>query len=83
MKALAITGAAGGIGAAIARRAKAEGFTPLVLMDRNAEGLAAVTEPAALIAAMASHPKLIERPIVVSGSRAAIGRPPEQVLEIL
>ena len=36
-----------------------------------------------LIDAMASHPKLIERPIVVNGQRAAIGRPPESVLEIL
>ena len=36
-----------------------------------------------LIAAMAEYPKLIERPIVVNGHRAAIGRPPEAVLEIL
>ncbi len=38
---------------------------------------------AALIAAMVENPILIERPIVVSGARAALGRPPEQVLEIL
>ena len=38
---------------------------------------------AQLIAAMATHPVLIERPIVVCGSRAAIGRPPENVLAIL
>jgi arsenate reductase len=37
----------------------------------------------AIIAAMATHPKLIERPIVVVGSRAVIGRPPEAVLAIL
>ena len=36
-----------------------------------------------LIDAMLSHPILIERPIVVSGERARIGRPPESVLEIL
>jgi arsenate reductase len=36
-----------------------------------------------LIAAMISHPRLIERPIVVYDDRAALGRPPEQVLDIL
>lgn len=36
-----------------------------------------------LIAAMAEYPKLIERPIVVKGSKARIGRPPALVLEIL
>ncbi len=37
----------------------------------------------ALIDAMAEHPILIERPIVVANGRAALGRPPENVLEIL
>jgi len=37
----------------------------------------------ALIAAMAAHPRLIERPIVLANGKAAIGRPPEAVLEIL
>lgn len=36
-----------------------------------------------LIDAMLAHPKLIERPIVVKEGKAALGRPPEQVLEIL
>lgn len=37
----------------------------------------------ALIAAIASHPVLIERPIVVANGKAALGRPPENVLSIL
>lgn len=37
----------------------------------------------ALLKAMAQHPRLIQRPIVVVGDRARIGRPPEAVLEIL
>lgn len=36
-----------------------------------------------LIRLMVAHPILIERPIVVCGERARLGRPPEQVLEIL
>lgn len=38
---------------------------------------------AALIKAMAANPKLIERPIFINGDKAAIGRPPENVLSIL
>jgi arsenate reductase len=36
-----------------------------------------------LVALMHAHPILIERPVVIAGDRARIGRPPEAVLEIL
>ncbi|HEY2452268.1 MAG TPA: arsenate reductase (glutaredoxin) [Scandinavium sp.] len=40
-------------------------------------------DESALIAAMMANPTLIERPIVVKNGQARIGRPPEQVLEII
>jgi len=55
---------------------------------RKKEAAEAGVDPAKLsedelIAAMAKHPIIVERPIVVSGGKAALGRPPEKVLEVL
>jgi len=49
----------------------------------RALGLADETDEATLLAAMAAHPILIERPIVIVGKRAAICRPPELVETLL
>ncbi|MDD3595350.1 arsenate reductase (glutaredoxin) [Sulfuricurvum sp.] len=46
-------------------------------------GLAKVTDEAKLIDALAQHPKLIERPILIDGNRAVIGRPVEKVIDFL
>lgn len=40
-------------------------------------------DDARLLEAMSAHPRLIQRPIVIHGQQARIGRPPETVLEIL
>ena len=57
------------------RKGEAE-FRELGLADPS------LTE-AELVSAMVSNPRLIERPIVVANGKAAIGRPPESVLDIL
>ena len=46
-------------------------------------GLSKASSDDALISAMVSTPKLIERPIAETETAAAIGRPPENVLELL
>ncbi len=55
-------------------RTKEELYNELNLADASEEQL---------FIAMAEHPKLIERPIVVANGKAKHGRPPEQVLTIL
>ena len=37
----------------------------------------------AVLDAVAAHPELLERPILVRGERAVVGRPPERILELL
>lgn len=51
--------------------------------EHKALGLPDADDADELIGRMAEHPEIIERPIVVRGAKARLGRPPEQVLEIL
>ena len=52
--------------------------------DAYAEsGLTETSTATQIIAAIVSNPKILERPIVVHGDRAALGRPPENILKIL
>lgn len=52
--------------------------------EYQALGLAdASLTDAALLRAIAAHPKLLQRPIVVRGGRAVIARPPELLLQLL
>jgi arsenate reductase len=61
---------------------------PAAKLVRKKEAAAAGIDPTALsedalIAAMVKNPIIIERPIVISGAQAALGRPPEAVLSVL
>jgi arsenate reductase len=49
----------------------------------SSAGLADDASDDAILRAMAAHPVLIERPILVRGRRAAVGRPPERILDLL
>ena len=49
----------------------------------NELGLGDEHDDEALIRAMVENPILIQRPIVICGNRAAIGRPPESALAVL
>ncbi len=48
-----------------------------------AAGLSPRSSKAAILSALATHPRLLERPILVSATAAAIGRPTEQALALL
>ena len=48
-----------------------------------ATGLSKQSDDDALLDAIAKHPVLLERPILVHGARAVLGRPPERVLDLL
>jgi arsenate reductase (glutaredoxin) len=61
---------------------------PAAKLVRKKEAAAAGIDPKALsedalVAAMIKNPIIIERPIVISGAKAALGRPPEAVLSVL
>ncbi|MEO0423046.1 MAG: ArsC/Spx/MgsR family protein [Pseudomonadota bacterium] len=65
---------------------KLGGVSPREFMrakDGPALGIDAQASDNEVFAAMAEHPKLIQRPIGIKGARAAVGRPIEQLLEIL
>ncbi|TWT38430.1 arsenate reductase (glutaredoxin) [Blastopirellula retiformator] len=51
--------------------------------DLRKLGLPRPADSAEVVKTLAEHPALIERPIVVSGGKARLGRPPENVLELL
>jgi arsenate reductase len=75
--------------ATLERLLDALGLEPRALMRRKEAEYAAagLDDPrltrSELVRAMVEHPRLIERPIAVNGRKVALGRPPEQVLEIL
>ena len=73
--------------AEIKKLLKMLGLAPRQLLRKKEAKEAGLDKPgltdAEIIAGMVKHPIVIERPIVVKGSRAALGRPPEAVLKIL
>jgi arsenate reductase (glutaredoxin) len=63
------------------------GVGPREVLRRNDQafrdlGLTGEEDDATLIALMAEHPTLLQRPIGVLGNRAVVGRPPERLLDL-
>ena len=64
------------------------GITPIELVRKN-EGIwkenfkGKTLSDDAIIEAMVANPKLIERPIIINGNKAVIGRPTEKIFEII
>ena len=54
-----------------------------LIRDGEAEFKALKLKKADIVQAIAEHPILLQRPIVVKGTQAAIGRPPDAVLPLL
>jgi arsenate reductase len=63
------------LGVPVAQLIRAQEYAQLKLPDTD--------DDSELIARMAAHPEIIQRPIVLRGEQARLGRPPEAVLEIL
>ncbi len=51
--------------------------------EAGEEGVDPDLDGDALIDAIVAHPRVMQRPIVVAGGKAVLGRPPENVLDIL
>ena len=64
------------------------GIEPIALVRKNeaiwkSDFKGKTLTDAEVIDAMVNNPKLIERPIVVNGNQAVIGRPPQLILDII
>ena len=59
------------------------GLRPRDVLRKNDLGFTGEERDKELIAAMARHPTLLQRPIGVLGDRAVVGRPPERLLELV
>lgn len=71
----------------IERIIKALGIAPKDILRTKEDDFQAlnldVEDKNAVIEAILKHPKILERPILLKGSQAAIGRPPENILKLL